>query len=310
MKIKYIIFISVSFITTFIYCHTNQEDFPIIKGPYLGQKPPGIIPVLFSKDIISPHCAVHGCPVFMPSGKEIYWAPMESNLCKDKTDEILFMKLKDSIWTEPEVVSFSSTFFDSDDPCMAPDGKRIYFNTHRPSGLLSFDFSEKIMYVERVGDEWSSPNTVGGEINSMFEHWQVSVNKNYDLYFHAEKNVSKAGIYVSRYENGQYQTPQMLPPEINSSNAKMPYISPDDSYLVFARQTQKNNLDLFISYKDSKGNWKEAQNLGTDINSPYNDLCPNVTPDGKFLFFLSQRDGESYAYWVSTKIIEELKRNK
>jgi hypothetical protein len=32
-----------------------------------------------------------------------------------------------------------------------------------------------------------------------------------------------------------------------------------------------------------------------------------VTADGKYLFFLSQRDGESHAYWVSAKILDVLK---
>jgi hypothetical protein len=40
------------------------------------------------------------------------------------------------------------------------------------------------------------------------------------------------------------------------------------------------------------------------------ELCPNVTPDGKYLFFLSTRDGEGLAYWVDAIIIEQLKSKK
>ncbi|OGU61384.1 MAG: hypothetical protein A2V66_16020 [Ignavibacteria bacterium RBG_13_36_8] len=286
---------------------SQQSDFPKLTGPYLGQTLPGVTPEIFAKDIISPICPIHGCPVFTPDGKEIYWAPMDGGNCEDKTDEILFMKLINNVWTEPEVVPFSSTFFDSDDPCISPDGKRIYFNTHRPSGLLSFDFAEKIMYVERVDDDWSSPQSVGSVVNSLFRHWQISVTKNYDLYFHAEKNVEKPGIYVSRYNVGEYQTPERLPAEINSGNPTMPYIAPDESYLIFVRTMKESGDDLFISYKDSNGKWTEAKTLGDKINSTYHDLCPNVTPDGKYIFFLSQRDGESYAYWVDAKIIEALR---
>jgi len=218
------VFIFNLLVLTATNCLSQQSEFPKLTGPYLGQEPPGDTPEIFAKNIIAKNCPIHGCPVFTPDGKEIYWAPMNSEGCEEKTDEILFMKMENDLWTGPEVVSFSSAFFDSDDPCMSPDGKRVYFNTHRPSGLLSFDFDEKIMYVERDGNGWSYPENIGDEINSMFRHWQMSVNKNYDLYFHAERNVDKPGIYVSRYEKGEYQTPQMLLAQINSESPIMPYI--------------------------------------------------------------------------------------
>ena len=47
--------------------------------------------------------------------------------------------------------------------------------------------------------------------------------------------------------------------------------------------------------------------MGPEVNSPAIEVCPRVTDDGKYLFFLSQRDGESHAYWVSAKVIETLR---
>jgi len=35
-----------------------------------------------------------------------------------------------------------------------------------------------------------------------------------------------------------------------------------------------------------------------------------VTADGKYLFFLSQRDGESHAYWVRADVIEDLRARR
>ena len=35
--------------------------------------------------------------------------------------------------------------------------------------------------------------------------------------------------------------------------------------------------------------------------------CPYVTPDGKYIFFNSGRNGNWDIYWVDAKIIEELK---
>ncbi|MFC2118624.1 hypothetical protein ACFLRG_03105 [Bacteroidota bacterium] len=295
------------------YIGFAQTENNPIRGKYLGQKPPGEIPELFAKNIMSKYCGLHSSPVFSPNLKEIFWSKMRGEGCNEKTDEILFMKLINNTWTEPEIVPFSSAIWDSNDPCMSPDGKRIYFTTHRSSGFLSFDFTEKIMYVERKGDGWSSGKTVGNNINSMFRHWQMSVSNNYNLYFRADKSsVKDPGIYVSRYINGIYQEPERLPDEINSENTTpydpyTPFISPDESYIIFTRTLKDKGDDLFVSFRDSKGKWTKAKNLGDKINSPYHDLCPNVTPDGKYLFFLSGRKGGSLAFWVSTKVIDELK---
>jgi Tol biopolymer transport system component len=68
----------------------------------------------------------------------------------------------------------------------------------------------------------------------------------------------------------------------------MPYISPDGSYLLFSR-----DYDLFISFCARDGAWKEARKLDAPINSPSIEICPIISPDGKYLFFISQRGAKA-----------------
>lgn len=276
-------------------------------GSVPGQNPPGGTPVLFAETVVTAGCRLHSAPVFTPDLREMYWAPLGGEGCQGKSDEILFSVWINGAWAEPEVISFSSLFWDSDDPAMSPDGRRIYFTTHRPSGLLSFDFDEKVMYVEREGDRWSSARTVGSAVNSIFRHWQVSVTQTYDLFFVAEKNVDEPGIFVSRNVDGIYQVPERLPDQINAGTSYHPYIAPDESFLIFVRTTAERGDDLFISFRESDGRWTEAENLGDRINSPYHDYCPSLTPDGKYLFFLSGRGGGG-VYWVDAGFIHEVRK--
>ena len=48
------------------------EDFPVLKGNYLGQKPPGMEPEIFAPGIISTGLSEAVC-CFSPEGKEVYW---------------------------------------------------------------------------------------------------------------------------------------------------------------------------------------------------------------------------------------------
>jgi Tol biopolymer transport system component len=48
--------------------------------------------------------------------------------------------------------------------------------------------------------------------------------------------------------------------------------------------------------------------LGTPINGPGNELCPVVSPDGKYLFFISTRGGDNQAFWVDAGFIERMRK--
>jgi Tol biopolymer transport system component len=112
-----------------------------------------------------------------------------------------------------------------------------------------------------------------------------------------------------------------------------PFIAPDESYLIFAsdRPGGYGEADLYICFRQSDGTWPKAQNMGPSINTKTGELCPSVSPDGKYLFFSSNRslypnysetpityaekerilnspgNGNPDIYWVDAKIIEELK---
>jgi Tol biopolymer transport system component len=52
----------------------------------------------------------------------------------------------------------------------------------------------------------------------------------------------------------------------------------------------KGGADLYAS-RAHGGAWSAARNLGPAINSPFADFAPAFSPDGKYLFFTSERPG-------------------
>ncbi|TBW26540.1 PD40 domain-containing protein [Gramella sp. KN1008] len=99
-----------------------------------------------------------------------------------------------------------------------------------------------------------------------------------------------------------------LPEVINSSSYEVDvFVAPDEYYVIFSANRKKGNGrgDLYISFKTGK-NWSSPKNMGSAINNKNHQLCPFVTRDGKNLFYTSDND----IYWVSSKVIDELKRTK
>jgi hypothetical protein len=116
---------------------------------------------------------------------------------------------------------------------------------------------------------------------------------------------------MANFADGKYADPIFLGSDINSEKHDWDaYIAPDESYIVFSslgREDTHGTMDLYISFKKEDGNWTQSKNMGLDVNSAFDEICPSVTLDGNYLFFTSRRKGNSDIYWVSAKIIEELR---
>jgi Tol biopolymer transport system component len=271
-----------------------------LKGPYLGQQQPGSKPRPFARGIISTFLTIHGNVSFSPDGKEIYWSPMADK--EPYTTTILFTKLDNGLWTAPMPVSFSSEFHD-DVPFLAPDGK-LYFLSSRPTERSGQPGGENLWCVERVTGRWTAPRIVSPVINAMEPHWQLSVSKDGSVFFASGQGQGRGltDIYVSRPTDKGYGKPVNLGPGVNTEYTDFaPWIAPDESYLIFTRiRTGGGEDGLYISFRDEKGNWAEAQSLGID------GMLPSLSPDEKFLFFTgSAEKGEKGIYWVAAGFIEE-----
>jgi len=198
----------------------------------------------------------------------------------------------------------------ADCPIISPDDKKMLFNSSHPIDENDLNPSEKIWFIERIGNEWSTPKPLCLEINSDHLHWQVSIDLQGNVYFGSERSGSKGkdDIFVSRYIDGKYSHPISMSDSINTKlHESTPFIDPDGKYIIFSRAVKTRGYDqhdLYISYNKKDKGWTKAQNLGSKINSEFSEACPYISPDGQYLFFLRLAKGKSEIYWVRTKSIE------
>ncbi len=291
------------------YSQGKNSDFSKLNGPYLGQKPPGLTAEVFSPEIISTIEGSEMCAAFTNDGKEFYF-----NAIHDGTFSIFFTKEIDGRWTKPQPLHFSSSFTDRDFT-ISPDGSKIFFGSNRPRTseermLESMD----IYFIQREeSGGWSNPVNIGPPVNSDHGENYPSVAANGNLYYFSCTNEGWGGcdLYMAPFRNMKYQEPILLDENINSNMHDWDaYVSPDESYIIFSSKDRSDTIgaqDLYISFKGENNNWTKAENLGVAVNSAFDEICPSITLDGKYLFFTSRRRGKADIYWVSTKIIEELK---
>lgn len=69
-----------------------------------------------------------------------------------------------------------------------------------------------------------------------------------------------------------------------------PSFTADGNTMVFnSKRSGESYQNIYICRKEG-GTWSEPRAI-SEINSPYNDETPFITPDGVFIFFASDRDG-------------------
>lgn len=310
----------------------SRESGSNLRGPYLGQRVPGTVAAMFAPGIVSTRFHEHSHLAISPDGNMLVWtvgfAPGQRTFSPKWAT--VMMQRDDSSWTDPNLPSFLLAGKDFEFS-FAPDGKAAYFTSLRsPAGEDKNDGD--IWFVTKDGGTWSDPRPLGAAINT--EQWeqQPSVTRGGTLYYVGfwSEGANNYGLYRSVPLGGRHTAPVLLPPSLNSQYVDWtPFIAADESYILFSstRPGGFGSGDIYISYRESDGVWSEPRNLGTAVNTDANERYPYVSPDGKFLFFVSDRaqplpfappsvsysdlieaasgpgNGYSDIYWIDAKVV-------
>jgi Tol biopolymer transport system component len=241
---------------------------------------------------------------FSPDGTEFYFSKLIQSTTFPRIGLLCVSTYREGVWGEPVVLPFSGRYLDFL-PHLSPDGRSLYFSSSRPLPGSSARLL-RIYRVERAGDHWGEPVALPPPVNEEDSwNWGASVTSSGTLYF-ASSRGGESHIFRSRLVDGAYAEPEKLGPEVNSTfNEHDPFVSPDERLLVFASsgsglgdedrpETLKGNGvlyargDLYVS-SGSDGRWSQARHLEHDINSVADEGAPSLTPDGRYLFFTSER---------------------
>lgn len=310
----------------------EEDDFPVLNGDYLGQKLPLAIPLLFAPNIVCNGMNNRDMTI-LPDGSEMYFS---ASLGEYAT--ILFSRRVNGIWTKPEVASFATdTDFASIEPCISPDGKKLFFASDRPipDSLEKADFN--IWVMNRKSDSWEKPKLVSNLVNSKSGEFFPSLTNNGTLYFTRSSPSGVHFILRSKFINGKYSKPEKLPEQVNcGTNRFNAFVSPDESFIILPAvglEETCGGVDYYIVFRNANDKWSEPLNLGEKINTPANrEWSASLSPDGKLLFFMSSRglpeesqpsiltvdflmemqtnpqNGNADIYWMNAGFIQELKK--
>ncbi len=168
-------------------------------------------------------------------------------------------------------------------PVVSADEKTIVFTRE-------LAFYEGIFYSKKVDGLWSPPIQIQAEL-LIDDGYSTSLSPDgNELYIYRDDGYD-GNIYVSNYENGRWSPAQKLNENINTKYWESHACISSDGEKLFFTSNRKGGfggLDIYMSERDSLGEWGPALNLGPTINTPFNEETPFLNNNDDVLFFSSR----------------------
>jgi len=176
-------------------------------------------------------------------------------------------------------------------PTLTIDGEQLFFTRKIGKGRTA---NEDFFVTQKVDGQWETPFDLEEPINKeSSQEGALSISPDGNRLFYAANDPLNPGgfdIYYSYKKNGKWIVPFNIGLPINTRHwESQPSISADGKQLYFAskRPGGEGGIDIWVSeLKDNQ--WQRPINLGPEINTPEDEQCPFIHPDGQTLYFSSK----------------------
>jgi len=204
---------------------------------------------------------------------------------------------QDLVFSEP--IKLGSQINSADEELgvlVTPDGSTMYFSRAFHANNTGGKFAGTDIWVSKkdATGQWLPAANMGSKWNNKRSNSVIGINKDNTVVYLLNAYSNKSGISFSKFYSGEWQAPEFVPiPGINRDDFVGLYANPSFDVILLSMKGKDSygEEDLYVSLKDSFGNWTEPKNLGTTINTEGFEISPFLTEDKKRLFFSSNGHG-------------------
>ena len=175
--------------------------------------------------------------------------------------------------------------------------KTLIFTSRRSNsvgGLKDLDdkFFEDIYISKKdsVTGVWGVPVSIGNQINTDGHEASISLSADGNELYIYRDDIGDGNIYVCKRSNNVWGEPIQLNANINSPFRESHVGASSDGQILYftSNRSGYGEMDIFFSKRLPSGDWGIAENLGSRVNTKYDEEAPFIHPDGKTLFFSSK----------------------
>ena len=198
----------------------------------------------------------------------------QAKVIQDNHVNASFLKLEDPV----------NTTSDNTNAVISGDGNTMIF-------ITELKFYDAIHMSKKTDGKWSPPVVLNPQVGSDGDFYPTALSFDGRELYLVRRVDGNNDLYISTLGESFWSKAKPLNDYINTrADETHASLSTDGSTLYFtsARRGGSGKLDIYRSERQGMGDWGEAVNLGTQINSPEDEDAPFLTADGKRLVFCSR----------------------
>jgi hypothetical protein len=273
---------------------SEEEVFPELTGPYLGQELPGTVPKVFAPRIVSLDKYREYTYVALPGAMGFVFDLFDDGRLKNGA--VYVTEVKDGKWSEPHLYDVFAGIENVYLPRVSPDGSTWFFTSTslpRPEGA---EGQMLLYYIKKSSKGWSRPVYLD-------QATHASATSGGRVYYIVEDVRGNRPAYRDPEKSGYGDLKYVEPAASFGGDLAHLVVAPDESYMLFdsEQRTRFGECRLHISFRKPDGTWTAPMSLGGLIEAKA--TMPWITPDGKYIFFRAYDD----VYWVDAGIIDKIR---
>ena len=179
--------------------------------------------------------------------------------------------------------SLINTRYSDIHPVVSGDGTKMAFVTELP-------FYDGAFFTEKTADGWSYPQMITQMLGFDADVYPVALS--YDgtemILYYDDDYIGN--LYHSRMEDGLWTPATKMGEHISTKYWESHASFSKDGQILYYTSNRKGTLgglDIYLSEKQADGKWGPPVNLGSTINTRFNEECPYISEDGRTLYFSS-----------------------
>jgi Tol biopolymer transport system component len=172
----------------------------------------------------------------------------------------------------------------NENPAVSFDGNTIAYTERR--GLVNV-----IYFSKKIRGRWQPPVEITSQLAAGEDCSTSALNSDGTELFLYKNDNFDGNIYSSKYVNESWTPIEKLNKNINTKYYEShAAISADGRKLYFTsnREGGQGGLDIYVSEIDATGDWGIPVNLGSSVNTSYNEDNPFITRNDSLLYFCSE----------------------
>ncbi len=219
-----------------------------------------------------------GVATFNNRFDKIYFTRCGSDAKLDDYCQIFFSDKAANGWSEAQRIELFIDSVNIAQPCLSPDGKKLYFSSDALEG-----FGDKDIYVSvKTGDEWGYPLNLGPEINTEGYEGFPFIHPDGTLYFASNGQLGMGGLDIFKAKpkkNNRFGGVENLQYPINTGA--------DDFGMVFSNNISPEEMESI----ETKGFFSSSRKGGQgnddiyafQLEIPKEEPEPEIEPEDTLL---------------------------